>query len=84
MKKESEKKGVTKGDVENKKSEGEKSENKSNNEIKGCTLDQFIDKNSPWRREKKQILNDPNPVLPGYIKALYPFLQKNKTCSNIR
>lgn len=74
-KKESENKVVVEGDVANNKNEGEKSEIESNDEVKGWTLDQIIDKNSPCRRTEKYILNDPNPVFPN-IKAPYPFLKK--------
>lgn len=49
---------------------GEKMEKKGDYEIKCRSFDQFIDKNSLWRRTKKQILSEPKLVLPDYIKAL--------------
>lgn len=56
VEKESGKELVVENEVE-KNSEGEKSENNSDNEVKRYTLDQFIDKNPPFRRTKKHILN---------------------------
>lgn len=53
-----------------------KSEIESNDEVKDWTFDPFIDKNSLWRRTKKQILNGPNSTLPDYIKTPYPFLKE--------
>lgn len=66
---------VIEGDADNKKYEGDKSENEINDKVKGWTLNQFIDNNSPYRRTKKHILIDPNYVLPDYIKTPYPFLK---------
>ena len=45
-------------------------------EERWVTIDQLIDKNSPWRRTKNQILNEPNPYLPDYIKPLYLIIEK--------
>lgn len=44
--------------------------------MKGETLHKFIDKDSPFRRTKKQIINEPNPDLPDYIKPPYPLIKK--------
>lgn len=44
---------------------------------KGETLDKFIHKDSPFRRAKNQIINEPNPPLPDYIKPPY-LLNKKK------
>lgn len=62
-------------DVE-KNCEGEKSERSIEDEVKGYTLDQFINKDSPFRRTKKHILKESNPELPDYIKPPYPILKK--------
>lgn len=51
--------------------ENEESNNQGNLEESWFTLDQLIDKNSPLRRAKKQVLSDPNPEWPDYIKPLY-------------
>lgn len=56
--------------------EKEDSGNKGDQEERGATIDQLIDKNSPWRRTKKHILNDSNPNLPDYLKTLYPIIKK--------
>lgn len=41
--------------------EKEESKNHSDQAEKGVTIKQLIDKLSPWRKTKKQILNDHNP-----------------------
>lgn len=56
VEKENEKEVVTEEEVE-KNSKEEKNEDTSEDEVRGCTLDQFIDKKSPFRRTKIQILN---------------------------
>lgn len=58
------------------KKEVEKSENNTDDEVKGYALNQLIDKNLPFQRTKKQILTEPNPELLDYIKPLYPILKK--------
>lgn len=40
------------------------------------TLGELIDRNSPVRRIKKQIQNDPNPEPPYYVKLTYHILEK--------
>ncbi|XP_050887131.1 uncharacterized protein LOC127092322 [Lathyrus oleraceus] len=45
---------------------------------KGETLDKLIDKDSPFQRTKNQILNEPNPHLLDYIKALYSLNKKKQ------
>ncbi|XP_050890825.1 uncharacterized protein LOC127096274 [Lathyrus oleraceus] len=40
------------------------------------TLDKLIDKDSPFQRTKNQIINEPNPPLPDYIKPPYPSNKK--------
>lgn len=57
-------------------SEGEKSENTSENEVKGLTLETFLDKDSPSIRNKKKIVNEPNSDPPDYVKTPYPILKK--------
>ncbi|XP_050889027.1 uncharacterized protein LOC127094210 [Lathyrus oleraceus] len=57
-------------------SEKEGSENQSDKVEKGVTIEQLIDKKSPWRRTKKQILNDHNPELPNCVKPPYPLIKK--------
>ncbi|XP_050910031.1 uncharacterized protein LOC127123897 [Lathyrus oleraceus] len=52
-------------------SEKEDGENQGDKEERGVIIDQLIDKNSPWKRTKKKILN-----LPDYIKPPYPIIQK--------
>lgn len=47
-----------------------------NEEERGDTLNYFIHKNSPWRITKKQILAEPNPPLPDYIKPTFPIIKK--------
>lgn len=44
--------------------------------FRGDTLDKLIDKNSPLRRTKNQILNEPNHDLSYYVKPPYPILKK--------
>lgn len=44
--------------------------------VRGDKLDKFIDKDSPFRRTKQQIINEPNPDLPNYIKPPNPFIKK--------
>lgn len=44
--------------------------------MRGETLDKFIDKDSPFRRTKQQITNEPTPDLPDYIKQRYPYIKK--------
>lgn len=39
-------------------------------------MDQLIDKNSPWRRKKEQILKELNPYLPDYMKPPYLIIKK--------
>lgn len=56
--------------------EREKSEVTIEEVVRGYTLDQFICKNPPFIRNKKQILNEPNPELPDYIKPPCPILTK--------
>lgn len=56
--------------------EKEESKNQSDEAKKGVTIEQWIDKTSPWRRTKKKILNDLNPKLPDYIKPQYPIIDK--------
>lgn len=58
-------------------SEGQESELISEYEIKRYTLNQFIDKYSPFRKTKKHILTKPNLELPDYIKP--PYLIRKKT-----
>ncbi|XP_050875549.1 uncharacterized protein LOC127079170 [Lathyrus oleraceus] len=70
---------IVKEDVIEKKEGGIEKEESGNQDDKGergFTLDQLIDKNPPWRRTKKQILNDPNPEFPYYIKPPYPIIKK--------
>lgn len=43
---------------------------------RGLAIGQLIDKNYPWRRTKKKILNDFNPYLPDYTKPPYPIIKK--------
>lgn len=45
---------------------------------KGETLYKLIDKDSPFQRTKNPILNEPNPNLPDYIKALYSLNKKKQ------
>lgn len=59
-----------------KKFKWEKSEKKGEDEVRGDTLDKLIDINSPLRKTKKQIMNEPNPKLFDYIKTPYPVLKK--------
>lgn len=54
----------------------EKSKNQGAQVERGVTIEQLIDKNSHWRRNKKQILNDPNLKLHDYIKPHYPIIKK--------
>lgn len=56
----------------------ETSDKNSDDEVKGYTLDQLIDKNSPFRRTNKKILTKPNPELSYYIKPPYHILKKNQ------
>lgn len=65
---------VVKKEVEGK-LEGEKSEEIGDEEVRGDTIDKFIYKNSPLKRTKKQILNEPNPELLDYITPSYPILK---------
>ena len=53
-----------------------KSVNDSDDEVRGYVLDQIIDKNLPFKRTKKQILNEPNHDLSDSIKPPYPILKK--------
>lgn len=73
--KRSDKKVVIENEVDEK-PKGEKSEELGEEEVKGYTFDQFIDKNSLLKRTKKQILNESNPKLPDYIKPPYPIFKK--------
>lgn len=43
---------------------------------RGEPLDKLIDKDSPFRRTKNQIINEPNPHFPDYIKPPYPLSKK--------
>lgn len=52
------------------------SKNHSDQTKKGVTIEQLMDENSPWRRTKKQTLNNPNLDLPDYIKLSYPIIKK--------
>lgn len=54
----------------------EDNKNQGEQEERGFTLDQIIDKNSPWRRMKKQILTEPNPPLQDYVKPMYLIIKK--------
>ena len=56
--------------------EREKSENQGDKEEREVTIDQLIDKNSHYRRTEKQILTEPNPSLPDYIKPSFPIIKK--------
>ncbi|XP_050909913.1 uncharacterized protein LOC127123760 [Lathyrus oleraceus] len=56
--------------------EREESGNQGDKEERGVTFDQLIDENRPWRRTKKQILTEPNPSLPDYIKPSFPIIKK--------
>lgn len=56
--------------------EKDDSKNHSDQVEKEFTIGQLIDKNSPWRRTKKKILNEPNPELSDYIKPPYPIIKK--------
>lgn len=56
--------------------EKEKSNNQGDQEERGVTIEQLLDKNSPWIRAKNKILNQPNPELPNYIKPPYPIIKK--------
>lgn len=47
--------------------------------VKGYTLGELIDGNSPLRRTKKQIMNEPNLKLPYYMKLPYHILKKKPT-----
>lgn len=42
----------------------------------GEAVDKFIAKDSPFRRTKNQIVNEPNPPLPDHIKPPYPLNKK--------
>lgn len=64
--KKSEKEVVVEKEVE-KDSEGEKSENNGDEKVRGYTLDQFIGKNSSFRRTKEEIMNEPILELHDYI-----------------
>lgn len=44
--------------------EKQKSVNQCDKEERVVIIDQLIDKNSPWKRTKEQILNELNPPLP--------------------
>lgn len=57
--------------------EREENGKQGDEEGRGVTLDHFFDKKSTWRRMKKQILTEPNPHLPDYIKPPFPII-KNK------
>lgn len=46
------------------------------NHCEGDTLDTLIDNDLPLKRTKQQIINDPSPELPNYIKPLYPINKK--------
>lgn len=54
----------------------EESKNQGDQDERGITGEKLIDKNSPWIRTKKNILNDPNPELPDYIKLPYLIIKK--------
>ncbi|XP_050919368.1 uncharacterized protein LOC127136901 [Lathyrus oleraceus] len=54
----------------------EESGNQGEKEERRVTLDQLIDKNSPWRRTEKQILTELNPPLPDYIKPPFLIIKK--------
>lgn len=41
--------------------EKDDSSNQGDQEERGVTINQLIDKKYPWRRTKKHILNEPNP-----------------------
>lgn len=59
-------------------SKGQKSYKISVEEIRGYTLDQFIDKNPLFKIMKKQILTKPNNELPYYIKPPYLILKRKQ------
>lgn len=63
--------------VEEPKSKPTKNEVYNKTLKEGETLDKFINKDSPFRRIKSQILNESNPHLPDYIKPSYPLNKKN-------
>lgn len=44
--------------------------------MRGGTLDKLIDRDSPLRITKNQILNEPSPKLPYYIKTPYHIIKK--------
>ncbi|XP_050877805.1 uncharacterized protein LOC127081603 [Lathyrus oleraceus] len=69
---------IKKDKIKEKKVEIEMDENgnQGNDEERGFTLDYFINKNSPRKRTKDQIMNEPNPLLPNYIKLPYPIIKK--------
>ena len=54
---------VQEDEIKEKVGESEKEENINQGEEEEIrvTLDDLIDKNSPWKRTKDQILNEPNP-----------------------
>lgn len=63
---------VQEGETKNK----EESENQGDKEKIRVTLDKFIDKNSPCKRTKEKILNEPNPPSPDYIKPPHLIIKK--------
>ncbi|XP_050908489.1 uncharacterized protein LOC127122147 [Lathyrus oleraceus] len=70
---------IVKEDVIEKKEGGiekEESGNQGGQKKIKVTIDKIIDENSPWRRTKKLILNEPNPYLSNYIKPLYSIIKK--------
>lgn len=64
-------------------SEKEESGNQGDKEKSGVTIDELINKNSPYRRTKKQVLSEPNPELPEYIKPLYPIVKKKQVHEDV-
>ena len=56
--------------------EKEESNDLGDQEERGVSIDQLIDKNFPWRRTKRQVLSDPNPELSDYIKPPYTIIKK--------
>lgn len=56
--------------------EGEKNDDLVEDEVRGYTLYQLMDKNLPQSRIEKQILIEPSAELPDYIKPSYPILKK--------
>lgn len=62
---------IVEKEVEKKNQREEKVRKTLKMKLRGLPLTKFIDKNSPWRGTKKQILNEPNPKLIDYTKLPY-------------